>query len=434
MEKQNHSEGSFIKCFALIAVLLPAICVPWRSAAPNDSLRAGKVREALNTRIESLRRQDGFPGATAAVVLSDGTLVAGSTGMSDLEARTPMKPSDRMLAGSIGKTFFAAVAMNLIHEGKLDLGSKIEKWIGTEPWFNRIPNAHQITLRMLMNHTSGIPEHVESPDFVAALQRDPDKSWTAEELLAFTFGKLPMFPAGTDWSYADTNFILMSFIAEKVTGKRCYDLIQKQILDPLRLSDTIPSTSRVLPGLITGYSMHDGPFGFEGRTIYQGKFVLNPQFEWAGGGFLSTSSDLARWAKVLYEAKAFPASMLAVMLQSVPAKTGPGDRYGLGVQIRQTEFGETYGHGGWFPGYLSEMEYFPEQHVAIAVQINTDGVAHPAGKTHSYIVAIAKDIFDCKQKSAVTLGPQTPAQVLTGLTSVARAAKEFSPTMLSQKF
>ena len=424
MEKQNRWEGSFIKCFALIAVLLPAICVPWRSAAPHDSLRAGKVRAALNTRIESLHHQDGFPGATAAVVLPDGTLVAASTGMSDLEAGTPMKASDRMLAGSIGKTFFAAVAMNLIHEGRLDLESKIEKWIGTEPWFDRIPNAHQITLRMLMNHTSGIPEHVESPDFVAALRKSPDKSWTAEELLAFTFDKPPMFPAGTDWSYADTNFILMGFIAEKVTGTRLYDLIQKQILSPLHLSDTIPSTSRVLPGLITGYSMHDGPFGFEGRTIYQGKFVLNPQFEWAGGGFLSTSSDLARWAKALYEAKAFPASMLPVMLQSVPAKTGPGDRYGLGVQIRQTEFGETYGHGGWFPGYLSEMEYFPEQHVAIAVQINTDGVAHPAGKTHSYIVALAKDIFDGKQKSAVTFGPLTSAGA-DRATSVAGAAKEF---------
>jgi D-alanyl-D-alanine carboxypeptidase len=424
VEQQNHWEGSFIKCFALIAVLLPAICVPWRSAATNDSFRAGKVREALNTRIESLRHQDGFPGATAAVALSDGTLVAGSTGMSDLEAGTPMKPSDRMLAGSIGKTFFAAVAMNLIHEGKLDLESKIEKWIGTEPWFDRIPNAHQITLRMLMNHTTGIPEHVESPDFVAALRKNPDKSWTAEELLAFTFGKPPMFPAGTDWSYADTNFILMSFIAEKATGAHLYDLIQKQILDPLRLSDTIPSTSRVLPGLVTGYSMHDGPFGFEGRTIYQGKFVLNPQFEWAGGGFLSTSSDLARWAKALYEAKAFPASMLPIMLQSVPAKTGPGDRYGLGVQIRQTEFGKTYGHGGWFPGYLSEMEYFPEQHVAIAVQINTDGVAQPAGKTHSYIVAIAKDIFRGQGKSAVILHRQIPALGLTGATLGSKSAEE----------
>ena len=106
--------------------------------------------------------------------------------------------------------------------------------------------------------------------------------------------------------------------------------------------------------------------------------------------------------------------MLPIMLQSVPAKTGPGDRYGLGVQIRQTEFGETYGHGGWFPGYLSEMEYFPEQHVAIAVQINTDRVAHPAGKTHSYIVAIAKDIFRGQGKSGAIVHPQIPALALAG--------------------
>jgi D-alanyl-D-alanine carboxypeptidase len=246
---------------------------------------------------------------------------------------------------------------------------------------------------MLMNHTSGIPEHAEAPEFVAALRKNPDKVWTPAELLSFSLDKAPLFPAGSDWSYADTNFILASFIAEKVSGRPMYESIDTEILKPLGLSDTIPSTGRSLPGLIPGYSMKNSPFGFEGRTLNDGQFVLNPQFEWAGGGFVSTSSDLARWAKDLYESKAFPPAMLPVMLQSVPAKTGPGDRYGLGVQIRQTEFGETYGHGGWFPGYLSEVEYFPKYRVAIAAQINTDGVAHAAGKTHSYVVAIAKEVL-----------------------------------------
>jgi D-alanyl-D-alanine carboxypeptidase len=387
---------------AVVDAGFPSCVRPVADVDAADSPNIEGVREKLAKQLEALRQKDHFPGGTAAAVLADGTVISVSAGVSDAEEHTPMKPTDRMLAGSIGKTYFAAILMNLLHDHKLELDEKIEKYIGTEPWFNRLPNAKQITIHMLMNHTSGIPEHVESPEFTAAILKNPDKVWTPVETLSFVFDKPALFPAGTKWSYADTNFILLAYIAEKITGKRMYDLIAKDILKPLGLSDTIPSTSRTLPGLIPGYSMPGSPFSFEGRTIRDGKFVINPQFEWAGGGFVSTSADLARWAKDLYECKAFPREMLGVMLQSVPAWTGPGDKYGLGVQIRQTEFGETYGHGGWFPGYLSEMEYFPEYRVAIAVQVNTDHFDQPAGKTHSYIVALAKEIFPGKPAVATS--------------------------------
>jgi D-alanyl-D-alanine carboxypeptidase len=107
-------------------------------------------------------------------------------------------------------------------------------------------------------------------------------------------------------------------------------------------------------------------------VITGGKFIINPQMEWTGGGLNSTTEDLARWAKALYEGRVLKRSSLEAMLAGVEAKTGRGDKYGLGVQIRQSEWGVSYGHGGWFPGYLSEMEYFPEHKVAIAVQFNTD--------------------------------------------------------------
>src|ERR1700694_1080232 len=348
------------------------------------------VRSTLFTRLEDIRRRHSVPGATAAAVLPNGKVITVAVGRSDLEAGTPMKPTDRMLAGSIGKTFFASIMMQLVYENKFNLDQKIQTWIGDEPWFNRIPNAADLTLRMLMNHTSGIPEHAESPEFAAALWKEPDKSCTPLEILSFTSDKPAKFPAGTDWSYADTNYILMGYIAEKITGKDLYDMVRRQILGPLSLRDTIPSTSRALPGLIPGYSMANSPFQFEGRTIKDGKFVMNPQMEWTGGGFVSTSSDLARWSKDIYEGRAFDKSMLPVMLTSVPAKTGQGDEYGLGVQVRHTEFGVSYGHGGWFPGYLSEMEYFPEKKTSIAVQVNTDDFRKMKSSTHQYVLEIAK--------------------------------------------
>jgi D-alanyl-D-alanine carboxypeptidase len=98
--------------------------------------------------------------------------------------------------------------------------------------------------------------------------------------------------------------------------------------------------------------------------------------EWTGGGFASTAEDLARWAKLLYEGKVLKKEALDQMLNGVAASEGrgggAGNRYGLAVQIRPSDWGISYGHGGWFPGYRSEMEYFPQNRIAVAVQFNTD--------------------------------------------------------------
>ncbi|MGH9768604.1 MAG: serine hydrolase domain-containing protein, partial [Blastocatellia bacterium] len=304
-----------------------------------------------------------------------------------------MKPADRMLAGSIGKTYVSAVALQLVEEGKLSLDDKIEKWLGKEPWFDRLPNARQITLRTLMNHTSGIPEHVLNKDFIRTLREQPDKTWKPEELVAFILDSKPLFEPGKGWGYADTNYILVGMIFERVSGKTVYGEVARRILKPFKLKETAPSDSRVIPGLITGYVSPKSPFGFEGRTIVDGKFVINPQMEWCGGGFASTAEDLAKWAKGLYEGKVLRQATVEQLLDAVPAKTGPGHKYGLGAQVRQTDWGVTYGHGGWFPGYLSEVEYFPKHRMAIAVQFNTDNFGQLKRNTHGYVLEMARIVF-----------------------------------------
>ena len=127
--------------------------------------------------------------------------------------------------------------------------------------------------------------------------------------------------------------------------------------------------------------------------IKDGKMLFNPQMEWAGGGFVSSSPNLAEWAYQLYSGKLLPPDMQKEMLTGVPAKTGRDHQYGLGVQIRPTAYGVSWGHGGWFPGYLSETEYFPEKEVAIAVQINTDDFAKTKMSTHRLVLELAKIVF-----------------------------------------
>lgn len=353
-----------------------------------------ELARKIQVRFLELRKESEFPGANIGIVWGNDRAMSVSIGFSDLENEKALKPTDRMLAGSIGKTYVSAVTLQLVEEGKLELDDKIEKWLGKEPWFDRLPNARTITLRMLMNHTSGIPEHVQEKAFAKAMLDQPDKVWKPEELIAYIFDRKPLFEAGKGWSYADTNYIVVGMIFERVSGKTVYGEVQRRILDKLKLKETLPSDSRTIAGLIPGYSQVGSPFGFEGRTIIEGKFIVNPQMEWCGGGFASTAQDLARWAKFLYEGKVLDRPSLKDLLDAVPAKTGRGDKYGLGVQVRESPWGISYGHGGWFPGYLSEMEYFPQYKAAIAVQLNTDDIRNKLKKRpRAFVAEVASLIF-----------------------------------------
>ena len=356
----------------------------------------------LQSRLRELHQTASFPGATLGFVLPDGRSGSVSVGVADVENKIALKPKDRMLAGSIGKTYVSAVMLQLVQEEKVSLDAKISSWLGREAWFLRLPNANDVTLKMLMNHSSGIPEHVLNKDFIAAMKKDPDRIWKPEELLTYIFDAKPLFAAGHGFSYADTNYILVGMIFERVTGKTVYGEVERRILKPHKLERTIPSDRRILPDVISGYSMPNSPFGFEGRVIVDRKFIINPQMEWTGGGFASTAEDLARWAKLLYEGKVLKQSALDQMLTGVEANQGrgggAGNKYGLAVQIRTSEWGTSYGHGGWFPGYRSEMEYFPQYRVAIAVQFNTDDARAMKQGPRAYIADAMRIIVSGLEK------------------------------------
>jgi D-alanyl-D-alanine carboxypeptidase len=385
---------SLLLVFAAAAAAAPA-GIKLQTASPSGDAELYRLSKAVEAKLGELHKAAEFPGVTVGFALPDGRSASVSAGLADLERKTPLVPKDRMLAGSIGKTFAAAVTLQLVAEGRLNLDDPLEKWFGREPWFARLPNARDITLRMLMNHTSGIPEHVLDEKFIEALRANPDRVWRPEELIAYVFDKKPLFAAGKGWSYADTNYILVGMVFERVSGKKLYSEVARRILKPLALSDTIPSDRRALPGVITGYSRPDSPFKFTGRVIVDGKFVANPQMEWTGGGFASTAGDLARWAKALYEGRVLGKRELEQMLAGVDATggRGAGGSYGLAVQIRNSDWGRSYGHGGWFPGYLSEMEYFPEKRIAVAIQFNTDNVRQLKRGPRAYIAEVMRIIL-----------------------------------------
>jgi D-alanyl-D-alanine carboxypeptidase len=384
----------FATLFATVA-LLPADPT---AAKPLTDQEFAKLQERVQTKLDDLRAKAEFPGVTIGFALADGRSAGISSGLADVENKIALKPTDRLLSGSIGKTFVAAVMLQLVEEEKVGLDDKLQKWLGKEAWFRRLPNASDITVRSLLNHTAGLPEYFEQKGFAEAIKADADKAWKPAELVAYVLDVKPLFAVGKGWSYADTDYILVGMVIERATGKLLFEEIERRLLKPLRLEKTAASDRRVIPGLVTGYARPRNPLGFEGRTIVDGKLVTNPQFEWAGGGLATTPEDLARWAKALYEGKAFKKkATLETMLSGVDATSprggGKGVKYGLGVQIRESEWGSCYGHGGWFPGYLSEVEYFPDHKVAIAVQFNTDVTRSIKKGQRAYVGDVAEIIL-----------------------------------------
>lgn len=372
-----------------------------------NSFGQDSLTQKLQAKLDDWHKNGKFAGATLGVCLADGKCFGLATGYSDAEAKTPMKPSDLMLAGSVGKTFAAVVSLQLVKEGKINLDDKIERYLGKEVWFNRLPNAKDITVRQLMNHSSGLVRYEFNPKFLKDLNANPDKTWKPEELIAYLFDTKANFEAGKDWDYSDTNYIVLGMIIEKVTGKKYYELATNRILKPLKFEKTFPQDRRELKGLIQGYAGERNEFTGKDKVLENGKFIINPQFEWTGGGMVSNSEDLARWAKLMYEGKAFDASLVSEMLNGVPAKLGRDSKYGLGVIIRKSQTGVlTYGHSGFFPGYLSEMMYFPEQKISVAIQVNSS-VPQNLGKSTS---RVALEVFETilgKESASTPAQPQS---------------------------
>jgi D-alanyl-D-alanine carboxypeptidase len=369
------------------------------SAEKIDDATLSRIRQAVQVELDLEVKRLQIPGATAGIVVPDGRALASASGVRSLGGDR-MEQGDAMYAGSVGKTFVAAVTLQLITEGKISLDQKIKTWLGDAKWFSRLPNSEQITLRMLLNHTSGVPNHLDEKGFFPAAAKGFDRDIRYEELLDFILGKKPLFAAGKGYSYSDTNFILIGLIIEKVTGNTLYNEVATRFTEPLGLSRTLPSNSRS-DVKAAGY--------FENKPVAANpKYRINPQWEWAGGGFTSTGYDLARWAKALYAGSVLPQTMRKEMLEGTTS--GEGANYGLGVMKFSGRWGQSLGHDGEFPGFAATMRYYPASGIAVALQINADESANVAAFINSapdvlagvVMRELAVDGFSSDQRAALS--------------------------------
>ena len=370
------------------------------SACSSNAVQSD-IEMSLYASLNDFRNRLSVPGITAAIVFDDGREAAAAVGFADLETLLPMRSETPMLAASIGKTFVAATILSLASEGKVALDAKVASYLPADTWFSQLPNADVMTIRHLLTHSSGLPDHLNDVDFLRAfpqrvrLDEDP---FTQEELLGFLLDKPALFPAGEGWSYTDTGYILLGLLIERVTGQAWTKQVEVRFLKPLELTSTKPSNHKDLVDLAAGYLAVENPYGLPVKTVGgSGEMLWNPAIESAGGGFMSTSLDLARWGDALYRGLALPQEMSEELLSAVPMTSDdPTSLYGAGVSIVNTsEFGLVYGHAGHIPGYVSSLRHYPEFGATVAFQINTDigltdGPDNPVGELEQELARTAK--------------------------------------------
>ena len=351
--------------------LLLVSCNGNKQAKTNSNL---EMTGLLQARLDSLTENQIVPGVTLSVRFGDGTNLSLASGLADVENKIAMKPDDIMLSGSVGKTYVAAVILKLYEQGLIDLKAKAISYLPDANWFQKVQNAPDITVEMLMNHTAGVPEYVYQKELWEAIKENPDKEWSVKERLAFISDMPPTNPPGEGWAYADSHYLILGLIIEKVTGRTYYDVLDEMILGPCSLEHTFHSDRRSIPGLIPGYTNLTEEFLLPHRVLNDSLYAFNPQMEWTGGGLASTVSDLTLWASQLYGGSVLKPETLKLMLTPAPYKTTLFEDagYGLGSFIANTYGIKYYGHTGFCPGYITYVQYLPDYKIALAMQVNDD--------------------------------------------------------------
>ena len=168
------------------------VCLLVTDTHAQNAQKLAKLKLDLQVLIDSLQQINGFPGLTLSVILPSKQQLTLATGLADSLTLKPMEPTHRMLSGSNGKTLFTAAALILASQEYYNLDDKIEKFLKDEPWFYRLPNAHTITMRMLMNHTSGIEEYYGLGNFMELVKENPSRSFEPLETLEYVFDRAPL--------------------------------------------------------------------------------------------------------------------------------------------------------------------------------------------------------------------------------------------------
>jgi D-alanyl-D-alanine carboxypeptidase len=322
----------------------------------------GARAHALQAALDSACAALGARGASATVILADGSTWTGVHGLADSAAR--VTPETVFEIGSITKTFTAALVLQLATEGVLDLDAPFTRWV------EGFPHADGATLRRLLNHTSGIADAFDHPELIPTLILDPERRWTPQA--TFAYAGEPRFAPGAGWDYSSTNYHLLGVAAVTAGGDSMSAQLRRRFIGPLGLRRTFyAAEERMTAPLAHAYLDHDEDGEEDDMTLLVPRTALLTAAG-AAGCMVSSSPDLARWTRALVAGGVIADSMRRHMTAWVDRPDG--HRHGLGVLRVELDGVALIGHRGNSMGYSAAVWHAPEAGVTIVVLTNRHGV------------------------------------------------------------
>ena len=362
----------------MFLLIIPGLLFTTCSGFKNKSLDQ-RLQKVLDDGIKKYNVR----GVSAAIVFDTDSLWTGTSGIS--HDTVTMKPDMLFSIGSITKNFVAALTLRLVEDGILSLEDSLSTWLPAYPYIDP-----DITIRQLLNHTSGIYMFWNNDDLWDALKEDRNRIWTPEEVLEYI--KEPHFLPGEGWRYSNTNYLLMAMIIEKATGSTLSAELKKYLWEPLNLqnyylwlADSIPENQAHVFGDNFQFGSPEKDLTFLPRASHE-------SIAFGSSGIVTTAADLAKWCYILFEGNVLSEESMKEMLRFVdfpPQSNMKG--YGLGVQLftgKISNWKKAIGHGGGNIGTATYMIYLPEYDVSIVVMVN----AFPTNSVDFFAKGLIKEI------------------------------------------
>ncbi|MBM7439911.1 serine hydrolase [Streptomyces sp. HB132] len=344
----------------LASVLLAVSTGPTTAAHPRQA-------DTLQQRVEAVH-DTGVVGASAEVT-SPHTRDSARVGTARRGTARPMPQNGRFRIGSATKTFTAAVVLQLVGEGRMSLDDTVEQWLP-----DVVRGSGQITVRQLLQHTSGIPDvrpEIPALNSAAGYRAERGRTYTPQDLVRLAMRNPLPASLDRDWSYSNTNYVLAAMIVQEVTGRSWAQEVNARIIRPLKLEDTsAPGASASIPG---AHARSYAAFGTDNSIDVT---ILNSSMAIGSGSLISTTHDLNRFYTALLGGRLLAPAQLDEMTATVPAPGlgMPGVRYGLGLgEIPLPCGGSYFGHPGELLGYHSWSGVTADGTRAAVVYVTSDG-------------------------------------------------------------
>lgn len=328
------------------------------SAAPTSAPTATIDEVELQSRVDELIDL-GVTGVALFVKDGDNSVVV-TSGVSDLDTGTQLNEDDRFRIASLTKPYVATIVFQLVEEGRLTLDDTIEQWLP-----GMVPNGDQITVRELLDHTSGIADYFGDTVLAPYFDGDFAYAWTPQQLIEIANESGAVSTPGTEYHYSNTDYAIIGLIVETVTGRSLTEEMQSRIFDPLDLAHTTFATDATPdPTLARGYLLSDDP-AWDVTDVFP--------FYWAAGNIVSDISDTATFFDALLSGKLLDETSLADMKPSL-AGGGPGP----GLFSYTFSCGVSFGHNGTVPGFNADVEVLEDGREVVLLANSTDIDNHPA--------------------------------------------------------